>query len=76
MRPIILTNAFRRPRATRTSSSVTVSHDTNVYACVEEMIRTIDEDLNAQPLMLPTIADRETLTALLQHVDGISSPER
>ena len=74
MQPIILTNAFLRPRATRLSSKVTLSEDTNVYACVEEMISVIRENLGATPLMLPTAFDEESIAVLLHHVDGIMLP--
>jgi len=74
MRPLILTNAFRRPRGTRLSSGVKVSEDTNVYACVEEMVDVIVHVLGASPLLLPTLHDEETVAALLEHVDGILLP--
>jgi putative glutamine amidotransferase len=74
MQPLILTNAFRRPRATRLSSGVKLSEDTNVYACVEEMVDVIHDELRASPLLLPTLFDPEAVTRLLQHVDGIFLP--
>jgi putative glutamine amidotransferase len=74
MRPIVLTNAFLRPRATRLSSGVTLSETSNVYACVEEMVGVIHDDVGASPLMLPTSFDRESLSELLDHVDGIMLP--
>lgn len=74
MQPIILTNAFLRPRATRFSSRVSVSEDSNVYACVEEMVDVIRDEIGASPLLLPTSFDEESIGALLQHVDGIMLP--
>jgi putative glutamine amidotransferase len=74
MRPVILTNAFRRPRATRLFSCIDICSATNVYACVEELVGIIHHKLEAVPLMLPTLHDRETMFSLLDHVDGIILP--
>ena len=74
MQPIVLSNAFRRPRATRLSSRVTLSETTNVYACVEEVVGVIRDELGATPLLLPTTFDPDSLMALLKPVDGILLP--
>jgi putative glutamine amidotransferase len=74
MKPIILTNAFRRPRATRSPEGVTVSPDRNTYACIEEIIDVITKTLAASPLILPTAHDPETVSTFLDHVDGILLP--
>lgn len=74
MRPLVLTNAFRRPRGTRLTSGVTVSADTNVYACVEELVEVIVNVVGASPLMLPSLNDPESVAALLDQVDGILLP--
>ncbi len=74
MQPIILTNAFRRPRGTRTSRGVTVCERTNVYACIEEMVAVIREDLRASPLLLPTTFDPESVAGLLRQIDGLFLP--
>ncbi len=74
MRPIVLTNAFRRPRGSRTSVGVTVSEDTNVYACVEELIDIIFNEVGASPIMLPTLHDKESVERLAEHIDGVLLP--
>jgi putative glutamine amidotransferase len=74
MRPLILTNAFRRPRGTRSGKEVNVSETSDVYACIEELVDVITGPLGAVPLMLPTVPDEETMAALLDLVDGILLP--
>ena len=74
MKPIVLTTAFLRPRATRLSSGVSLSEDTNVFACVEEMVSVIREEINASPILLPASFDPESTIELLRHVDGIMLP--
>ena len=74
MQPIVLTNAFLRPRATRTSSKVLLSENTNVYACVEELVDVIRCEFDATPLLLPTSFDEESLSGILARVDGIFLP--
>ena len=64
MQPIILSNAFVR----------TCNSHTKAYACVEEMVGVIRDNLGSSPLLLPTAFDPESMAMLLDHVDGIFLP--
>lgn len=74
MNPIILTNAYLRPRAFRSTSGISLSVDRNAYSCVEELIEVIINKLKSTPIMLPTTFDKETVSKILDHIDGILLP--
>jgi putative glutamine amidotransferase len=74
MRPIVLTNAFRRPRGIRSWQGLALCNKTHVYACIEDIVDVIHQDVEAMPLLLPTTHDRATARQLLAQVDGIILP--
>jgi len=73
-KPVILTNAFRRPRGSYSGGSVSVCDKTYVYACIEEVVNVITDNMNATPLITPVIPDAEGLSRILDNVDGILLP--
>lgn len=74
MKPIILTNAFKRPRGTFDKGIVAVCKKTYVYACIEEIIEVITDNMAAMPLITPAIPDREALAHIVKGVHGIILP--
>jgi gamma-glutamyl-gamma-aminobutyrate hydrolase PuuD len=73
-KPIILTNAFRRPRGSYTNGGVSVCDKTYVYACIEDVINVITDNMHATPLITPVIPDADGLAHILDSVDGILLP--
>ncbi|HBM90935.1 MAG TPA: gamma-glutamyl-gamma-aminobutyrate hydrolase [Rhodospirillaceae bacterium] len=74
MRPLILTNAYLRPKATLRLYGVKTSAQQKVYATLDRVVSIISGQMKANPLMLPTQHDEETVSAFLDHVDGIFLP--
>lgn len=74
MRPLVLTNAFRRPRGIRSAEGLKLCEKTSVYACIEEIVDVIFHEVDANPLLLPTAHDKETVNELLMQIDGIILP--
>ena len=74
MRPLVLTNAFRRPRGIRSWQGLALCNKTHVYACIEEIVDAIHHEVDALPLLLPTAHDPATALQLLTQIDGIILP--
>lgn len=74
MRPLIVTNAFLRPRASLINGNISVCDKTRVFACVEEMVRIIDEDMKGQAILVPTLTDEEGIRRILKGADGVFLP--
>lgn len=74
MRPLILTNAYRRPKATLRLYGVRTSAKQQVYATLDQVIDVINGQMGGSPIMVPTVHDDGSVDALLPHVDGIFLP--
>ncbi|MGE0109560.1 MAG: gamma-glutamyl-gamma-aminobutyrate hydrolase family protein [Bdellovibrionales bacterium] len=74
MRPLILTNAYRRPKATLRLYGVRTSAKQKVYATLDQVVDVINGPMGGSPILLPTIHDEDTVEALLPYVDGIFLP--
>lgn len=73
-KPIVLTNAFRRPRGTRFVHGAKLCDKTEVYAARDDIVHAITQHLEAMPLLVPTATSLDDLSPVLDMVDGILLP--